>query len=140
MSFIHHKNRGHLRNLCTKKIKLCQSMSNQIEETIKLLKYIKSFNGNLTPFFKHTNSNDIDTICKCCHNLLLGNIPLTPKEKKHIKKIIGPSFEKIKILARKNTSIKKKRKILSENQIGAGIISLLATTLLPILISSIVKK
>ena len=115
-------------------------MSNQIEETIKLLKYIKSFNGNITSFFKHTNSNDIDTICKCCHNLLLGNIPLTPKEKERIKKIIGPSFEKIKILARKNTSIKKKRKILSENQIGAGIISLLATTLLPILISSIVKK
>ena len=115
-------------------------MTNQIEETIKLLKYIKSLNGKLSSFFKHTNSRDIDTICKCCHNLLLGNIPLTPKEKKHIKKIIEPGFEKIKILARKNTSTREKRKVLSENQVGAGIISLLATTLLPILISSIVKK
>ena len=115
-------------------------MSNQIEETIKLLKYIKSLNGNLSSFFKHTNSRDIDIICKCCHNLLLGNIPLTQKEKKNIKRIIEPGFEKIKILARKNTSTIKKRKVLTDNKVGAGIISLLATTLLPILISSIVKK
>lgn len=115
-------------------------MTDQIKETIKVLKYLKSLKGKHSSFFKHTNSRDIDTICKCCHNLLLGNIPLTPKEKKYLKKIIEPGFEKIKILARKNTSIHKKRKVLSTNQVGSGIVSLLVTTLLPILISSIAKK
>ena len=83
-------------------------MINQVEETIRLLKYIKSLKGNTSGFFKYTNSRDIDTICRCCCNLLLGNIPLTPKEKKQIKKIIEPEFEKIKFLARKHESTKKK--------------------------------
>ena len=115
-------------------------MINQVEETIRLLKYIKSLKGNTSGFFKYTNSRDIDTICSCCRNLLLGNIPLTPKEKKQIKKIIEPEFEKIKFLARKHESTKKKQRVLSENQIGSGIFTLLTTTLLPILISSIAGK
>ena len=65
-------------------------MINQVEETIRLLKYIKSLKGNTSGFFKYTNSRDIDTICRCCHNLLVGNIHLTPKEKNKIKKIIEP--------------------------------------------------
>ena len=115
-------------------------MIDQVEETIRLLKYIKSLKGNPSGFLKYTNTRDIDIICRCCHNLLLGNIPLTPKEKNKIKKIIEPDFEKIKLFARKHESIKKKRRVLSENQIGSGIFTLLATTLLPILISSIAGK
>ena len=115
-------------------------MDKQIGETIQVLKYIKSLKGNLLPYIKHTNSKDIELICSCCHNLLLGNFPLTKKEKENIKLIIIPNIEKIKILARKNESIEKKRRILSEKQIGSGIFTLLATTLLPILISSIAGK
>ena len=115
-------------------------MIDQVEETIRLLKYIKSLKGNTSGFFKYTNSRDIDTICRCCRNLLLGNIPLTPKQKKQIRNIVEPGFEKLKILARKTGSIKKKRRVLSEKQIGSGIFTLLATTLLPILISSIAGK
>lgn len=28
----------------------------------------------------------VKTICECCHNLLKGNIPLTPKQKKELVK------------------------------------------------------
>ena len=115
-------------------------MVKEIGDTIQVLKYIKSLKGDNLNYIKHTNSKDIELICNCCHNLLLGNFPLTEKEKANIKEIINPNIEKIKILARKNGSVKKKRKVLSEKQIGSGIFTLLATTLLPILISSIAGK
>ena len=115
-------------------------MTDQIKEIIRVLKYLKSLKGKHSSFIKHTNSSDIKSISQCCYNLLVGNIPLTPKEKKFIRNLLSPNIEEIKILARKNTSIKKKRNVLSTNQVGSGIISLLVTTLLPILISSIVKK
>ena len=115
-------------------------MVKEISDIIQVLKYIKSLKGDNLSYIKHTNSKDIELICKCCHNLLLGNFPLTKKQRATIKEIIHPNIEKIKILARKNESIKKKRKVLSEKQIGSGIFTLLATTLLPILISSIAGK
>ena len=115
-------------------------MTDQIKEIIRVLKYLKSLKGKHSSFIKHTYSSDIKSISQCCYNLLLGNIPLTPKEKKYIRNLLSPNIEEIKLLARKNTSIQKKRKVLSTNQAGSGIVSLLVTTLLPILISSIVKK
>ena len=47
--------------------------------------------------------------------------------------------EEINILSSKKASVKKKREILSDPQVGEGIFTLLASTILPALISALAK-
>lgn len=60
----------------------------------------------------------IHCIAECCHNLLKGNVPLTPAH----KKALYPKRKHLRTLASKSVSIKKKRELL--NQKG-GVLPLL---------------
>ena len=54
-----------------------------------------------------------------------------------VKRKLKPVKKSIRDLANEKIPIDKKRKILMKKQIGNGIISLLATTLIPLLVSAI---
>ena len=56
-----------------------------------------------------------------------------------IKVFLIPMNEEIITLANKNECIEKKRKLLSQDQVGHGIFTLLASTILPAIISAFVK-
>ena len=114
-------------------------MAHEVREAIQVLKYIKSLKGDYQGFAKHTNSKDIHTISTCCFNLLEDNIPLPTKKKKSIKLFLMPIEKEIKLMSKRNSSLKQKRDILSDPQIGHGILTLLATTILPALISTFIK-
>ena len=114
-------------------------MVQEVKDVIQVLKYIKSLKGDYRGFAQHTNSKDIHTISNCCFNLLEDNIPLTLTKKRQIKLFLKPINKEINTLSNRRQSIKKKREILSDPQIGAGIFTLLASTILPALISALVK-
>ena len=114
-------------------------MANNMNEVLQLLKYIKSLKGDYQGFAQHTNSRDIDTITICCANLLQDNIPLPISKKKSVKLLLAPIEKDIKSLSKKGVSIKRRRAILTNPQTGSGIFTLLATTLLPAIISAFIK-
>ena len=114
-------------------------MSHDMNEVVQVLKYIKSLKGEYQGFAKHTNSKDIHIISKCCYNLLEDNIPLPIEKKKSIKIFLSPIEKEIKSLSNKKSSLKKKREILANPQVGYGIFTLLAGTILPAIISAFVK-
>ena len=87
---------------------------------------LKSLKGNYQGFGHHTNSHDIDTITICCVNLIQDNISI----------IIIQEEKDIKSVSNRRTSIKKRREILSNPQVGSGIFTLLAGTILPAIIST----
>ena len=114
-------------------------MAKDMNEVVQLLKYIKSLKGDYQNFAQHTNPRDIDTITICCANLLQDNIPLPLYKKKSIKVLLSPIGKDIKSLSNKRTSIRKRREILTNPQVGSGIFTLLTGTLLPAIISAFVK-
>ena len=114
-------------------------MANNMNEVLQLLKYIKSLKGDYQGFAQHTNSRDIDTITICCANLLQDNIPLPISKKKSVKLLLAPIEKDIKSLSKRGVSIKKRRAILTNPQVGSGILTLLAGTLLPAIISAFIR-
>ena len=114
-------------------------MVQEVKDSIQVLKYIKSLKGDYRGFVQHTNSKDIHIISSCCFNLLEDNIPLTHAKKEQIKIFLIPIKKEINIISNKRGSVKSKREILSDPQIGNGIFTFLATKILPALISALVK-
>ena len=110
-----------------------------MEDIIQVLKYIKSIKGDYRGFAEHTNSKDIRIISSCCYDLLEDNIPLPLNKKKKIRKFLKPIQKEINTLSEKNVSVKKKRKILSDPQIGHGIFTLLVSMIIPAILSAITK-
>ena len=114
-------------------------MANNMNDVVQLLKYIKSLKGDYQGFAKHTNSRDIETITICCLNLLQDNIPLPISKKKSIKLLLSPIEKDIKTISNRKSSLKKRCEILTNPQVGSGIFTLLAGTLLPAIISAFIK-
>ena len=114
-------------------------MVQEVKDAIQVLKHIKSLKGDYKGYAEHTNSRDIHIISSCCYNLLKDNIPLYASQKKKIKIFLTPIKKEINIISNEKASVKKKREILSDPQFGEGIFTLLASTILPALISAFVK-
>ena len=93
-------------------------MVQEVKDAIQVLKYIKSLKGDYRGFAQHTNSKDIHIISSCCFNLLEDNIPLTHAKKEQIKIFLKPIKKEINIISNKRGSVKSKREILSDPQIG----------------------
>ena len=112
----------------------------QVWKAIQVLNHIKSLNGNYQGFAQHSNSRDIHVISQCCFNLLQDNIPLPLSKKKVIKILLKPMGGRdILKLADYRETVGEKQKILAKPQIGHGIFTLLAGTILPALVSAFVK-
>ena len=114
-------------------------MVQEVKDAIQVLKHIKSLKGNYKGYAEHTNSKDIHIISGCCYNLLEDNIPLPLNKKKKIRIFLTPIRKEINTLSDKKASVKIKRKILSDPQIGYGIFTLLVSMILPAILSAITK-
>ena len=107
---------------------------------LQVFKHVKSLKGDYQGFAKHVNSKDIHTISNCCYRLLEDNFNLPIHKKKSIKLFLAPIKKEIKTLSNPRSSIKKKREILAHPQVGHGIFTLLASTVLPALVSLLTKS
>ena len=74
-----------------------------------------------------------------CADLIQDNIPLPLSKKKSIELFLSPIEKDIKSVSNRKTSIRKRREIFPNPQVGSGIFTLLAGTILPAIISAFVK-
>lgn len=96
--------------------------------------------GDDMSFLKDYTDDKIHTICEACYNINQENIPLTGGKKYRLKKKLSSIKKEFRKLANPKISIKSKRKILSNPQVGRGIFSAIATAVLPALISMLSRK
>ena len=78
-------------------------------------------------------------MCETCFNLLNGAIPLKPKAKSKLKQTLMPIRLQVRKLADSKVSVKDKKNLLKDPQVGKGIFSLIAGVL-PLLISALTPK
>ena len=111
-------------NLELEKRKMCED----------ILTHVKSLKGNFSEYIENASDHVIDQIQNCCFAFMDGCCPckrrgseiLANLVRKDMKKIIDP-----------DVSRSEKRKILSSQQKGAGIFSLLLGTVLPAIVSAL---
>ena len=101
-----------------------------------ILTHIKSLKGNFSEYIEHASDHDIDQIQYCCFVLMYGRCPCKGRGNEILAKMVRKDMKKI---IDPDVSRDEKRKILSHQQKGSGIFSLLLGTVLPALISAFVK-
>ena len=101
-----------------------------------ILTHIKSLKGNFSEYIEHASDHVIDQIQKCCSNFMDGFCPCKDRGSEILSKMVRKDMKKI---IDPDVSRDEKRKILSHQQKGSGIFSLLLGTVLPALISAFVK-
>ena len=119
-----------------------ESENQELEDNHKLVKckvckvILRHIKRHFSEYIENASDHVIDQIETCCSNFMDGFCPckdrgseiLAKMVRKYMKKIIDP-----------DVSRDEKRKILSHQQKGSGIFSLLLGTVLPALISAFVK-
>ena len=111
----------------------------QLKKEVKILHELGQLNKTKAgkSFFKNCPNKYISSVGQCCHNITQNGFNFNKRQAVKVKQKCRPIKKSIRDLANRRLPISKKRKILLKTQIGQGIISLLATTLVPLLISAI---
>lgn len=82
----------------------------------------------------------INTICEACYNLLWNNFKFKKPKINKISKDLTNIKTDFKKISDPKIALKTKRQLLSKKQTGDGIFSILATTVIPALVSLLAKK
>ena len=117
----------------------------------KKKKYLKKVLNQLQPLTKLSplqqkkivpllSDNCIHKICESCQNLLSDNLKLNSKKLQFVKSTLQKSRQNIRDISKPNTSLLRKREILSSYQTGKGIFSILTSVIVPSLIALLNKK
>ena len=93
--------------------------------------------GERKKYLEFCTDDEIHAICGACKNFLCKNIKLTGKKKAYLRKKLGPIKNDIRQLSKPQTSVKKKREILKDDQVGKGVFSLLASVIIPSIVSAL---
>ena len=104
----------------------------------KILKKIKN-KSELNHFVDNLNSNGIDVICRCLHNVVYRDIEVK-KNPKNLKRLLKKNRENVEFLSKFSPSkkiIEKKRKVLQSG--GFPFFSILSA-IVPTLLSLFTKK
>ena len=109
----------------------------------KKLDHLKCFN-TLKPKDKLAvvdicSDDCIHAVCETTYNYLQGAIPLKASSKSKLKAKLMPIRLQVRKLADSKVSVKEKRNLLKDPQVGKGIFSLIAGVL-PLLISALTPK
>ena len=91
-------------------------------------------------FLENCPDECIHALCEICFNLLHQTIKLDKNRKYRLKKKLTPIRVDVRKLADSTQSVKSKRKLLSNPQVGHGIFGILATTILPALLSALTSR
>lgn len=84
-------------------------MAKRVKKHLDTLRVLKTAKPKLRQSVLASADNDlIHCLCECAHNVLNGNVKLSPGQ----KKILGKHKKPIRDLASKKTALKKKRRIL----------------------------
>ena len=111
----------------------CKTWEKVCEE---IFRHIKSLKGNFSEYIENASDHVIDQIQNCCSNFMAGHCPCKGRGSEILAKLVRKDMKKI---IDPDVSRGEKRKILSHQQKGGGIFSLLLGTVLPALVSAFVK-
>ena len=129
---------GKANTTCFRKMK--RGKREYIEKSLKYLLPLAEIPKNKrSSFVPLLSDNCIHKICESCQNLLQNTYKFDKKKLKLIKKKLTTSPDDMRSLSKPTSSLLRKRRILSTDQAGSGIFSLLATTIIPALIGAIAK-
>ena len=81
----------------------------------------------------------IHKVCEGCKNFLSNSFNLNRKKINYAKKKFNKSKKELRTLANPSVSLLRKRKLLAGEQTGRGVISILASIVLPALLSTLSK-
>ena len=113
-------------NLELEKRKMCED----------ILTHVKSLKGNFSEYIENASDHVIDQIQNCCFAFMDGRCPCKRRGSEILAKLVRKDMKKI---IDPDVSRSEKRKILSSQQKGGGIFSLLLGTVLPAIVSAFVK-
>ena len=114
------------------------------------IRYIKQVLNSLEPLKKippkHRMSivplltdDCLHKICESCQNLLDNTFNLNKNEMRKVHRKLKKHKKNIRLFSNPSTSLGRKRSILGNSQTGAGIFSILASTIIPALVAAIAK-
>ena len=106
--------------------------------TLQNMKQLKK--AERLSFLENCPDECIHALCEVCFNLLHQTIKLGKNKKYYLKKKLKPIRVSLRKLANPKLPVKSKRKLLKEPQVGNGIFIILASTVLPALISALASK
>ena len=114
------------------------------------IRYIRQVLGSLEPLTKippkHRpaiapllTDDCLHKICEGCQNLLQNTFDLDSSVMGKVRRKLKKHKKDIRLLSKPETSVTRKRKILANKQTGAGIFSILFSTVIPALVAAISK-
>ena len=111
-----------------------------IKQVLKYLEPFSHVSPKRTPNIVPLLSDDtIHKLCESCQNLLQNTYGLNDRKLRKITKKLKPLAKDVRQLSSPSTSLVRKRKLLSDQQIGGGIFTIIASTIIPALLSAIAK-
>ena len=94
-----------------------------------------TLHGDYSEYMKHADEDDIESIQTCCDMFRRCKYKTTKRGRKYELQFLKPMEKEFEKGMDSDVSIKEKREILSKPQVGHGNFTLLASTILPALIS-----
>lgn len=97
---------------------------NRLRKNLPLISWLAKGKPSLCrAIIKEADRDLVNAICECAHNLVEGNVSLTPAQKLKLK----PHKKKLLLLVDKKAAISKKKKVLQRG----GFLGALATVAAP---------
>lgn len=113
-------------------------MKSQLQEKYNFLHdIVKTPKRERAKFLVQTQPKNIHTICEAVYNILNGRCTSSKKQICSRMKLLK---KEMRDLANPALKVDKKRQILSNNQVGSGIFSLIASVVIPFLVNLLSKK
>ena len=99
-----------------------------------------TLHGDYSEYMKHAHDDDIKSIQACCDMFRRSEYKTTKRGRKNDLMLLKPIKREFEKVMDPDVSIKEKRKVLSKPQVGHEIFTLLASTILPKIISLLQMK
>ena len=111
----------------------------QIKDAVRVFKHMESLNGDFGEYINNADEDDIKHIQCCCDAFMERRYKTTKRGRENDLMLLKPIEKEFVKVMDPDVSITEKREILSKPQVGQGIFTLLASTVLPALISLFTK-
>ena len=107
---------------------------------IRIFKHMESLNGDFGEYINNADEDDIKHIQCCCEAFMERRYKTTKRGRENDLMLLKPIKREFEKVMDRDVSIKEKRKVLSKPQVGQGIFTLLASTILSKIISLLQMK
>ena len=107
--------------------------------------YLKKVVKSLAPITKLKSKELINIVplhkvCESCQNLLKNTYNFNDKTIKKVKKKLKSVKKEFRTLSKPKSSLNVKRSLLSNQQVGKGVFTILSSFILPALLAGLAKK